>query len=286
MEQNKQATQENPLKKHFRQPAIYIKLPSMGRWWQDGSIELPANGEIPVYPMTTKDEITLKTPDALMNGEGVVSVIQSCCPNIKNAWAMPSLDIDYTLVAIRIASYGQKLELESKCPKCGEVGRYEQNLGPILDTIQSPNYDIPVEVNSLQIYLRPQRYFESNEVNQINFEEQRALQTLDDPLLPEEEKRARIKQNLTRILELNVKVLTYGTRCIKTPEGVEVTDSNQIFEFYQNAETKVTKIVNQRFNEFVDLLSIKPFNIKCGSCSNEYKSAFDFDPSSFFGQGF
>lgn len=286
MEQNKPQTQENPLKKHFRHPSIYVKLPSRGRWWDDGTLELPANGEIPVYPMTTKDEIALKTPDALMNGAGMVSVVESCCPSIKNAWAMPSVDVDYLLVAIRIASYGGKLELEAKCPKCGEIGTYEQELGSILDGIRSPSYDLPVQVNELEIYLKPQRYVESNEVNQVQFEEQRALDVLDDPMMPLVEKNARVKQNIERIVELNTKVLTYGTRSIKTPEGIEVTDPNQIYEFYQNAETKVTKAVNQRFSEYADILAIKPFNIKCGSCGHEYTSAFEFDPSNFFVDGF
>jgi hypothetical protein len=75
----------NPLSKYFRRPEIYYKLPSNGRYWPENSIELPVNGEIPVFPMTNADEITLKTPDALMNGAGIVSVIQSCCPNIVDA---------------------------------------------------------------------------------------------------------------------------------------------------------------------------------------------------------
>ena len=55
----------NPLAKHFRQPAIYLQLPSGGKYWPDGSIDLPLNGQIPVYPMTTRDEISIRTPDAL-----------------------------------------------------------------------------------------------------------------------------------------------------------------------------------------------------------------------------
>jgi hypothetical protein len=73
-------TNSNPLAKHFRQPAIYLRLPSQGQYWPENAITLPVTGELPVYPMTTKDEITLRTPDALINGTGVVSVIESCIP--------------------------------------------------------------------------------------------------------------------------------------------------------------------------------------------------------------
>ena len=110
----------NPLAKFFRQPAIYARLPSGGKNWPNGTINMPANSELPILPMTAIDEITYRTPDALFNGEAVTGVIQSCVPSIKNAWATPSIDLDTILVAIRIASYGHEMEIGTKCPKCGE----------------------------------------------------------------------------------------------------------------------------------------------------------------------
>lgn len=73
----------NPLLGYMRQPKIYIRLPSNGLFWEEGSIDIPENNEFPVYSMTAKDELTFKTPDALMNGQAIVDVIQSCMPNIK-----------------------------------------------------------------------------------------------------------------------------------------------------------------------------------------------------------
>ena len=86
--------QPNPLSQYFRQPAIHIRLPSGGQFYPVGSINMPPNGELPVLPMTAVDEITYRTPDALFNGSAVISVIQSCVPAIRNAWVMPSTDID------------------------------------------------------------------------------------------------------------------------------------------------------------------------------------------------
>jgi hypothetical protein len=79
-------TPNNPLRQYFRQPAIYIKLPSGGKYYADSAIDFPVNGDIPVFPMTVKDELTLKTPDALLSGESTVKVIESCCATIKDAW--------------------------------------------------------------------------------------------------------------------------------------------------------------------------------------------------------
>ena len=93
----------NPLKAFFRQPAIYLKLPSNGAYWPNSSIDFPQNRELPVYPMTAVDEITYRTPDALFSGQSVVNVIQSCIQNISNAWSIPAMDVDTILISIRIS---------------------------------------------------------------------------------------------------------------------------------------------------------------------------------------
>ena len=99
----------NPLTSYMRQPKIYISLPSQGNFWPEHSIDMPENNELPVYSMTARDELLFKTPDALMNGQSIVDVIQSCVPNIKNAWVTPSIDLDTILIAIRIATYGEDM---------------------------------------------------------------------------------------------------------------------------------------------------------------------------------
>ena len=108
----------NPLQQYFRQPAIWLRLPSGGKFWPPGTLEPTENNEYPVLPMTTIDEITYRTPDALFNGQATVDVIQSCLPAIKDAWKMPMIDMNPVLVAIRIASSGHNINLESKCPAC------------------------------------------------------------------------------------------------------------------------------------------------------------------------
>ena len=84
----------NPLKQYFRQPAIYIKLPSQGKYYSPDALNPSITGEYPVYPMTAIDEITYRTPDAMFNGQATVNVIQSCVPDIKNAWQTPAMDMD------------------------------------------------------------------------------------------------------------------------------------------------------------------------------------------------
>ena len=69
-----QTATANPLSKHFRQPKLYIKLPSGGNFYRPGSLVPEQTGEYPVYAMTAKDELMFKTPDALLNGQSTVNV--------------------------------------------------------------------------------------------------------------------------------------------------------------------------------------------------------------------
>lgn len=75
MEQNNQV--KNPLSQFFRQPKIYMTLPSKGKFYPPDALDMPENGELPVFAMTAKDELLMRTPDALMNGASTVEVIKS-----------------------------------------------------------------------------------------------------------------------------------------------------------------------------------------------------------------
>lgn len=274
----------NPLAKHFRQPAIHIKLPSQGQWWPDEAISLPMNGEIPVYPMTTRDEITLKTPDALLNGAGMVEVIQSCCPNITDAWQTPSIDVDTILISTRIATYGHEMEFETECPKCKEKHEYNIDLRVVLDNIQCPDYSVPVLAEGLTIKLRPQPYFNVNKSNQIEFEEQQIMRTITQDGVDEDVRKIEFNKHLKRLLDLNIESTAASIESITTPDGEVVSDHAFIVEFLTNSGRNVTAVIRAKLAEFVAIAAIKPVTVKCDTedCGQEFPVALSFDYSSFF----
>jgi len=277
--------QTNPLSKHFRQPAIYLKLPSQGKYWEEGSIELPATGELPVFPMTTRDEITLRTPDALMNGSGVVSVIQSCIPNILDPWKMPSIDVDACLVAIRIASYGNDMDINSKCPACSTTNDHTLELTGILDNISMPNYDDLIEYKGLKIKLKPQNYFAVNRVNNIRFKEEKILENLTKTDISAEEREINIRQLTEEMIDLNFVSLANSTEFVLTSEGNFVTDVDFIKEFYANAESALIREIQEHMAMVASTAGVKPYDTECTNCGQQYKTTIEFDYSNFFAQG-
>ena len=274
----------NPLRAHFRQPAIYLQLPSGGQFWGNG-LDLPEVGEIPIYPMTAKDEILLKTPDALLNGQGVVDVIQSCCPNIVDAWQMPSIDVDPVLIAIRIASYGSDMPVDTKCPHCGAENTFDVDLNTYLDNINLPNYSKKIDVADVRIKIKPQNYASINETNKITYEEQRILDNLGVPDVDDPAKIDAYKKHLDRLVKLNAKLLVDNTEYIEIPStGTVVSEPEFIEEFYFNCDADICKELRDRMEEINKEGAVKPQTGSCTECSENYNISLVFDYSSFFGK--
>jgi hypothetical protein len=274
----------NPLRAHFRQPGIYLQLPSRGQFWGTG-LDMPDVGELPVYPMTAKDEILLKTPDALLNGQGVVDVIQSCCPNIVDAWQMPGVDVDPVLIAIRIASYGSEMPVDTKCPHCGAENTFDIDLNAYLDNVNLPDYSKKIDVAHVRIKPKPQNYASINETNKINYEEQRILENLGVTDSEDPTKLDAYKKHLNRLIKLNAKLLVDTTEYIEIPEsGTVVTQPEFIEEFYFNCDAEICKELQARLVEINKEGAVKPQTGECTSCSGKYDISLLFDYSSFFGK--
>lgn len=276
----------NPLSGHFRQPAIYLRLPSNGQWWAENALNLPANGEIPVYPMSAKDEIILRTPDALLNGQGMVNVIQSCCPNILDAWGMPSVDVDAVLVGIRIATYGNSMNLDTKCRHCNADNTHGAELGSVLGSIRCPDYNKTLDYRGLKIKFKPQHYFAVNRNNMIDFEEQKILKILNSTDLDPNDKANQLTASMERFYQLGIDGCTNSTEYIDMQDGTRVTEKEFINEFYQNADSPLIKAIQDRMTEFTETAKPARLQLMCNSCTQVYPVEFTFDYASFFANGF
>ena len=170
----------NPLKQYFRRPAIYLKLPSEGKYYPIDAIDLPENKELPVYPMTAIDEITSKTPDALYSGVAISEIIKSCVPNIKDPWSIPTIDLDAILIAIRAATNGNLLDIESTCPSCTESASYNVNLIGLLSKIVVDEYKNNVAIDEMSIAFKPITYKSYNKLNLAQFELEKNVRKMNE----------------------------------------------------------------------------------------------------------
>ena len=279
---------QNPLAKHFRQPKIYLRLPSQGRFWPEGSIDMPENGELPVYSMTAKDELVLKTPDALINGQSTVNLIQSCVPNIKDGFAIPSLDLDALLVAIRIASYGEQLTITTTIPNTDIEKEYTVNLVELLDTMQSRVFEDTMHKNGFTFKLRPTNYQQFTQAALKAFEEQRLVKTIDDSKIPEEEKLAKFNVSFKKLTEYNVDLVVQQVTSIQHQNEEPVTNPKHIKEFFAGTDGEIFDGVKNHLEKMKDEFGIKPLKVitdeeerKAGA-PEEFEVPIAFDQSNFF----
>jgi hypothetical protein len=274
----------NPLANYFRQPKMYMRLPSHGRFYPEGALDKSEIDEYPIFAMTAKDELMFKTPDALMNGQATVEVIKSCVPAIKDPWAMPSLDLDAILIAIRIATYGENMEINSSCPECKHFNEFNMNLVQYLDNIAQTNYDTEVVVPPLHVHIRPYSYKEISRAAIKSLEQQKIFSIVNDEDMGDEEKIEKFGESFVKLTQLTVDVVAGCITKIITPEG-EVTDQELINEFVENSPSDVFNSINERILSMKEQMSLKAQNVECTECNHKWTVEVTMDQTNFFGKG-
>lgn len=248
----------NPLANYMRQPKIYIKLPSQGNFWPNSSIDIPENGEFPVYSMTARDELLFKTPDALLNGQAIVDVIQSCIPNIKNAWECPMIDLDTILIAIRLASYGEKMEITHVVPGIGEEVTHELDLRILLQQQQTNTWVEQIAINpEFIVYVKPLTYKHLTKTSLKNFESSRILSMLEDTNISDEKKMEIFNTSFSNLTQITIDLIVECIAKIATPEA-EVADRKFIAEFIANADKELFKTIQSHLEELKKKNDLKP----------------------------
>ncbi len=239
----------NPLNKYFRQPAVYVSLPTEGNY-PPTVLEKSQTGEIGVMPMTARDEIKFKTPDALMNGQGVVDVIQSCVPQIKDAWQISNYDLDTILIAIRIATYGETMDINFNVPITNEQLSHTVNLPALLEQIKSQEIDNEIILkDGLKIHVRPLTYRDMTKASIKTFQQQKMYTAVQDSKLSDEEKVKRFDESFKALTELSASILLKNISKIVTPDGTEVSDPAQIKEFVDNANATLINELSDKLTK-------------------------------------
>lgn len=275
----------NPLQSYFRMPGLHVSLPSNGAFTPKAELELSMTGEIAVFPMGAKDEIWSKNPDGLLNGYSIENIIKSCVPGVKNPRKMPALDIDYLLLAIKKATYGDKMEITAKCPKCGNEHNFECSIDEIMNSAKKLEPEYSVRLNDdLVAKIRPYDYQATTRTNLAAFEESKLLQSLLSIELPEESRIQVFSNSFSKIKNLNLELLADAVVCIVGPMG-EIDNPQHIREFIENSSKHVIDAIEAGMEVFRDKGIDRNILLTCPTeeCEHQWKTELQFDPASFFG---
>ena len=276
----------NPLQKYFRQPKLFVSLPSKGLYYDAQSLNCDASN-VPIFAMTGMDEIIMKTPDALFNGQATVKLIESCCPVITDATQVPSLDIDTLLIAIRTATYGEKMTVGHTCKNCAAENDFEVDLATVTDHYANLTFSNVVKVDDIMtVTLRPLSYKEITDQSIENFKLQKMLYQLStaDETLEEGTKQKYIDDIYAKLADVQSNLIISSIESVRLPDEV-VTDKEFIKEWVENTNREHYTLIKNKLEENKNVWAMPKHDIKCTECGTDDKIDIIMDQSSFFVKG-
>ena len=287
---NKDTQNTNPLGKYYRQPQIYITLPTKGKYYPADTYTPSETGEIPVFPMTAMDELAFKTPDSLISGQSTVDVIKSCVPNLKNPWKMTNYDTDSILLAIRVATYGEMMTTSFTVPGTSIKVDHSVNLPALLEGLAKVDVvDTATTKSGFKIKVSPLDYQTLTKVQTARFEQEKIYATMRAAALDEKTKADQFAKSFKTLNTINFELLIDSMIEITTPDGTTVSDKTQIQEFCKNCDTKIINEIQDELAKIRVQGQVQPLKLKAteeqikAGAPVTYEIPLTFDQSNFFG---
>jgi hypothetical protein len=201
---------------------------------------------------------------------------------------MPSIDLDAALIGIRIATYGDKLDLTTKIPGIEEEREFSVDCRSLLNKLVTSDFDDTFKFDNMTVKIRPLNYREFTTSSIKTFEEQRIFALVNDDKMSEEEKLAKFNQSFKKLTELTVD--TIGKTIVSiTVDDVTVSDRAHIQEFLANSEKGFYSAIIEHIDAQRDKFTLEPLKVECSDedvergAPERFEVPITFDQSNFFG---
>ena len=274
----------NPLIQAYRKPALYITLPSGGKFYTSKP-KMSIDGELAVYPMTARDELITKTPDALFNGEATNALIRSCCPDIEDPDQVPVNDLLTILIAIRQASYGDSIEVDVQCPECDYLNQMAFDANRIMSGAKSSeDVDNVVTLsNEFRVALKPYSLRDRTLLQIQQVKQTKMVQAMADQSLTDEQQTEMFGRTFVEIADLTVQLITNCITEVVMPGADEsITDNEVIKEWLQQVTRADYDLIRNKVEELSDSGINQQFKVTCQDCNHTWDSTVDLDIANFF----
>lgn len=280
---------KNPLAGYFRKPKVYISLPSkhLENLYTLDILEYTNDRkELGIMPMTSADEMHLKNPDALLNGEAINKAILSCVTDIKNPKKLLGNDVEVLMTAIRMVSLGNDLTVEAVCPKteCSHKNNLAINLENALQRIDylDPNYVINLDTG-ITVYVKPYTFELNLKVLTLGFEENKFFKTLESGDLTDLDRIRSMSQSLTKVTKLNFDLIADSILCvIDESKDINVNNKEFIKDFLLNIPVQQVHAIENEISKINQIGMAKDFEAQCTKCEHKWSAEFNFDMTRFF----
>lgn len=258
----------NPLSAFFRSKELATPLPSRGLFYTSDIVEMEPDDELDVFAMTAKDELYMKNPDALLNGNAVADLIKSCVPAVKQPKLLLQTDVDALLVAIYGASNGN-IDVTAKCNQCGTTcdGTIpaEDILGTM--TVVKEKYEF-THKSGLKFAIKPYSYQAAINAGMIQFRSTQSLRSLGD-IEDDIERMSALSESIGNIAALEFELIVDSVASVELPseDHTIVTDKRHILEFFENCGKDIANHIQSKIKEVNSLGVNKEMKMICEKCS-------------------
>jgi hypothetical protein len=133
----------------FRLPGETVKLPSLALFYDNTVVDdtVLVEGEVYVQPMTTYEELLMKTPELIYSGQALTQVFGKCIPQIKQPMQLLAKDVDFLLIALRKISLGSVVTI-THTHTCDDAHEHNYNVD-VSSFIKDTNNVDPSTVTTL-----------------------------------------------------------------------------------------------------------------------------------------
>lgn len=262
----------NPLLQNLRLPGETVRLPSEARFYDDTVVatDVLKEGELHVYPMTTYEEILMKTPDLLYTGQAIVQTFARCIPQINDPLRMYSQDINFLLIALRKSTYGDELKLEYKhdCDD-GESHTYDFRLTDLIASAKSIEGHFEASQSTITmpngqvVTVRP---FLLSDV--IEASQRATIGQVSD------------MTDLEFVNAVKEMVILGALPAIVSVDSV--TNPEHIREWLESLPPPWIKLLGTRIDEINSFGADLKVNVKCKDCGDPIELTIPLNPQSFF----
>ena len=246
------------------------------------------NQEVCIYGLNAIDDIMLNTPDALLNGHALESVIQSCVPDVKDVKRVLQPDLDAIFLGIKAATNNGKFEIERKCEACGHENNFEVQCNHLLDNMTYvDDTDTFVMIDGdLRVHIRPYDFEMRTILIQKQMEEQRTLSAIekDENIVDDMQRADLLARSIEKLTHLTFRLVANSITAIEMlgQEQIMVTDKDHIAEWLTNINKSTADAVIEAVNTLNQIGPPKETGAQCVNCGKTWTEKLQFDPALFF----
>lgn len=277
----------NPLQRYFRRPALWVKLPTLGKWYTNGEVTFNERQEVQVYGITAIDEIMLNTPDALFNGHALETVIHSCIPEVHDVKRLSQPDLDALFLGIKSATNNGKHEITRTCAACKHENTFDIQCNHLLDNmtyIEESDTVINVD-GDIIVHIKPYDFEMRSLLIQHQLEERKALTIIEQNITDNNlEKADQFARSLEKMSRLSFRLIADSITAIEIlgKERQFVDNKDHITEWMTNVNKSTTDAIVAAVTALNDVGPPKSTPAQCVNCGHTWDETLTFDPALFF----